>query len=70
MAMTKLTAKCILGLLEAFTDQKNAEEAREICLGASGARRLLMIAVPSSQAAGLANHLATTRTPVVTKTVT
>ena len=63
--MTKQTAKGIVDFLETGAEPANAENAREIYVGASRARRLLAIAVPSSQAARLVAHLATTETAVV-----
>lgn len=65
IVMTKNTAKGIIDFLEIGAVPANAENAREIYVGASRARRLLAIAVPSSQAARLTAHLVTTGTVVV-----
>lgn len=64
VVMTKQTAKGILDFLESGSGPENAENAREIYVAASRARRLLVIAVPSSQAARFTAHLATTGTTV------
>lgn len=69
VVMTKQTAKGIIDFLETGVQPANAENAREIYVGASRARRLLAIAVPSSQAARLVAHLATTETVVVSITL-
>lgn len=63
--MTKQTAKGIIDFLETGAEPANAESAREIYIGASRARRLLAIAVPSSQAVRRVAQLATTATAVV-----
>lgn len=63
--MTRNTAKGIIDFLEIGAVPANAENAREIYVGASRARRFLAIAVPSSQAARLTSHLVTTGTAVV-----
>lgn len=65
VVMTKQTAKGIIDFLETGAEPANAENAREIYVGASRARRLLAIAVPSSQASRLVAHLATTETAIV-----
>jgi len=69
VVMTKQTAKGIIDFLENGAEPANAENAREIYVGASRARRLLAIAVPSTQAARLVAHLATTETVVVSITL-
>lgn len=65
VVLTKNTAKGIIDFLEDGRAPVNAENAREIYVGASRARRLLAIAVPSSQARRFAAHLASTQTVVV-----
>ena len=64
VVMTKNTAKGIIDFLEIGAVPANAENAREIYVGASRARRLLAIAVPSSQAARLTAQLVATGTIV------
>lgn len=69
VVMTKQTAKRIIDFLETGAKPEHAEEAREIYVAASRAKRLLAIAVPSSQAARLVAHLATTGTTVESLTL-
>lgn len=64
VVMTKQTAKGIIDFLETGAGHEYAEEAREIYVGASRARRLLVVAVPSSQVSRFANHLRSTGTTV------
>ena len=69
VVMTKQTAKRIIDFLETGAKPEHAEEAREIYVAASRAKRLLVLAVPSSQAARLVAHLATTGTTVESLTL-
>lgn len=57
VVMTSQTAKGILDYLETGNPPDSAEDAREIYVAASRAERLLVIAVPKSQAERLAAHL-------------
>ena len=59
VVLTPATAKGIIDYLETGKPDKRAESAREIYVAASRAERLLVIAVPSSQANRLASHLQT-----------
>jgi hypothetical protein len=65
VVMTKQTAKGIIDFLTTGAEPANAENAREIYVAASRARRFLAIAVPSSQAVRLSAHLATTGTAIM-----
>ena len=58
VVMTPRTAKGILNYLETGATGDQAEDAREIYVAASRAERLLVFAVPKSQAKRLSTHVA------------
>lgn len=65
VVMSTTTAKGIMDYLENGQRPENAEDAREIYVAASRAERLLVIAVPISQARRMTDHLKSTGASVI-----